>query len=485
LKTKSFLSAAIKSTGLYLLLILFFHTGHSQTVVVQGLAYPTYSGKVIKAYSEADQITHLERTEAIDTIAADGYFELQLVTRGIQQIKFKIEQATFYLYVQPDFIYGITVPEVDPMYKYDNDAELPVDIGVVGHDSTELNALMMDFERVYNGFFTSEENRFLTRPMMFKRADSLNKVCDLRYERINNSYFKDHVKYSIASVNASVSRGENFLINGYILNKPILYNNKAYMDFFSTCFTGYLKAASTAKTSQSLYNVVNSETDYQRLTAYLKDDRFLKHDTLRELVILHNLWQAYFDEEFNPEAIKKIISQISSESKISEHKKISSNMLGFMNKLLVGSDAPLFSARAPNGKMGSLQQFKGRWVYLNFFSTGNAQSLREMPKIASLHRKFGDKVVFLSICLDDSVPAYINYLRANPRFNWPIWFSNEKGLSKTAKEAYYVTGTEAYFLISNFGTLALVSAPSPSDGIEYRFNLLFKPKRKNTKTGIR
>lgn len=160
-------------------------------------------------------------------------------------------------------------------------------------------------------------------------------------------------------------------------------------------------------------------------------------------------------------------------------------MLSFMNKLLVGSEAPLFSARAANGKMGSLQMFKGKWVYLNFFSTGNAQSLREMPKIASLKKQYGEKLVFLSICLDDSLKTYTQYLRSNPRFNWPIWFSNEIGLSKTAKEAYFVSGTEAYFLISNLGALALSPAPSPSDGIEYRLNLLFKPKRKNTKTGIR
>ena len=160
-------------------------------------------------------------------------------------------------------------------------------------------------------------------------------------------------------------------------------------------------------------------------------------------------------------------------------------MLAYLNKLLVGADAPLFSARTANGKMGSLQMFKGRWVYLNFFSTSNEASLREMPKLAALKKKFGQNVVFLSICLDDSLATYQAYLRNQPKFDWPIWFNSAKGLSKTAKEAYFVSGTEAYFLISNLGTLALSPAPSPSQGIEYRFNLLFKPKRRTTRTGIR
>jgi hypothetical protein len=454
-------------------------------VVVKGRAHESYIGKPIKLFSEIDQVTHLDRREAMDTIAEDGYFELTFVSVGVQRVKCKIEQATFYLYIQPDFIYGITVPELDPAYKYANDAELPVNIGVIGHDSTELNALVLDFEKLFNSFFISEDDRFLSRPMMFRRADSLQKVCDIRYKTVQNDYFKAHVKYTIASINASVSRGENYLINGYILNQPILYTNKAYMDFFSSCFTGYLKEASTGKSSQSLQNIINAEADYQHLSAFFKEDKFLKRDTLRELVILHNLWQYYFEEGYNPEAIKSILSQIVTLSKLTDHQRIAHNMLSFMNKLLVGADAPSFSARAANGKMGSLQMFKGRWVYLNFFSTANAQSLREMPKIASLKKKFGDKLIFLSICLDDSVKTYLNYLRSNPKYDWPIWFSNERGLSKTAKDVYFVSGTEAYFLISQLGTLALCPAPAPSEGIEYRFNLLFKPKRKNTKTGIR
>lgn len=475
----------IKPLFTYLFFPLFLSYGHAQTVSIQGLAHVSYSGKVIQVFSEQDQITHLEHKEATDTIAPDGYFELPFVSNRIQRVKLKIEQATFYLYVQPDFVYGITVPELDPALKYANGAELPLDIGILGHDTTELNVLLMDFEKLYNGFFTSDDERFLSRPMMFKRADSLQKVCDFRYRSIQNEYFKAHIKYNIASINASVSRGENYLINGYILHKPILYTNKAYMDFFSSCFTGYLKAASTGKSTESIQNLINKETNYQRLSIYFKDDKFLKNDTLRELVILHNLWHYSFEEVYDPDAIKKLLSQISSESKVEEHRRISNHMLNYMNKLLVGSEAPLFSARAANGKIGNLQQFKGRWVYLNFFSTGNAQSLREMPKIASLKKKFGGKMVFLSICLDDSVKTYMNYIRSNPRYDWPIWFSNERGLSKTAKEAYFVSGTEAYFLISNFGVLALSPAPSPSEGIEYRFNLLFKPKRKNTKTGIR
>jgi hypothetical protein len=135
--------------------------------------------------------------------------------------------------------------------------------------------------------------------------------------------------------------------------------------------------------------------------------------------------------------------------------------------------------------MGALNSFKNRWIYLNFFSTQNVESLKEMPKIAALKKKFGDKMMFVSICLDDSLKSYQSYLKANPKFDWPIWYNYDKTITKTAKENYYVTGTEAYFLINNFGYLAQSPAPAPSKGIEFKLNTIFKNKGRTTKTGIR
>ena len=323
------------------------------------------------------------------------------------------------------------------------------------------------------------------RPAMFKRADSLQKLCYSRYAKIDNAYFRSYVIYSIASINASVSRGEHYLINAYITNRPIQYHHFEYMQFFNACFKGYLNTIASQRKGQSLYNIINTKADYTGLLNFVRQDKLLKNDSIRELVILKNLWDFYFSSDFIPEAIESIVSQINLQTKNKEHKKIASTMLAFFNKMQEGSMAPGFSARNKQGTISSLSAYKGRWVYLNFFSTKNIESLKEMPKIAALKKKFGEKIVFLSICLDDSVDIYTNYLKANPKFDWAIWFSNEKSLTKTAKENYFVTGTEAYFLINNFGYLAQSPALSPSQGIEYKLNVIFKIRQKNTKTGIR
>jgi len=257
------------------------------------------------------------------------------------------------------------------------------------------------------------------------------------------------------------------------------------MNFFKACFTGYLSSVASQHKGQTLFNIVNSKADYKALFAFLGQDKNIKSDSLKELVILVDLWNLYFSPDFVPAAIENIISQLSIHTKIKEHKKIALEMMAYFTRLQVGSLAPSFTALTKDGTFGTLNSFKGRWIYLNFFSTSNVESLKEMPKIEAIKKKLAGKMVFVSICLDDSISNYKKYLKANPKFDWPIWYNYEKSINKTAKDNYAVVGNEAYYLIDNRGYLAQSPAVSPSKGIEFRLNSIFKIKQKTTKTGIR
>ncbi len=320
---------------------------------------------------------------------------------------------------------------------------------------------------------------------MIKRADSLKRLCDRRYGKLNNTYFKSYYDYSVATINASISRGENYLISGYILGKRIQYGHYEYMQFFNACFAGYLNTVASSRKGQSLYNIINMKANYGLLNDFLKSDKFLKNDSLRELVIIKNLWDFYYNAEFAPDAIEAIVSEINQKTSIEEHKKITATMLSYFNKMQAGSPAPNIKGRTNAGTISELGSFKGKWIYLNFFSTKNNESLKEMPKIAALKKKFADKMVFVSVCLDDSLKTFTNYIKTNPKLDWNIWYNYDKTISLTAKETYFVTGTQAYFLINNFGYLAQSPAQSPSNGIEFKLNSIFKPARRTTKTGIR
>lgn len=400
-------------------------------------------------------------------------------------VTLKIDNIVAQMYVQPDFVYGITIPEIDSTKDINHDVELPVNIGIMVNDSTELNNLVFDFQDMYNRYFITDDGRYLSRAAMFKRCDSLYVNANRKYKKVNNPYFSSFVKYTVASANANLSRGEKFLMEQYIKSQPVQHNHAAYMQFFNAYFKGYLARTASQRPGETMYKIINTDGNYAALYKFVKADNEITNDTVRELVILRELWDYNFSSDFNADAIKTILEQFAYATKIKEHKKIVANMLSYINKLRVGSAAPGFTAYAKENKLMQFSSLKKRWVYLNFFSTSNVESLKEMPKIAALKKKFGDKIVFVSICVDDSLKDYLNFVKANPKYDWPIWYNYHKQINVTAKQAYAVTGSEAYFLIDNTGTLVGSPALSPSKGIEYKLNVIFKIRRRDSKTGLR
>ena len=84
--------------------------------------------------------------------------------------------------------------------------------------------------------------------------------------------------------------------------------------------------------------------------------------------------------------------------------------------------------------------------------------------------------------LDDSIKTYKAYLKANPKQDWTILYQNQ---NSTAKQAYNIKNFSGFFFINNVMQLAQSPALMPSEGIEYKFNALFRTRKKNTITGVR
>lgn len=457
----------------------------AQNVKIRGKAHSSHIGKPVNLYMYSDLITYTETREATDTVDSQGYFELQFQADYTQPVNIKIDNLSGKLYVQPDYVYGITYPERDSSIDRRGETEVPVQVGVLSADTTELNTLIIDFNAVYNKQFRIAETQFLNRNRIFQKIDSLQITCSKRYKAIKSGYFKSYVEYALAELNSNASRGKNYLVRNYIMYRPVQHNHYEYMNFFNAFFKGYLNAYSSTKSGENVYHIINTLGDYKVLAGFVKNDTLLKNDTLRELVTIRNLWDYYYNPQFERSQVLAVIEQFEQATKIPAHKKIADNILQIAYELQPGAAAPAFSAADRSGKTVSFSDFKGRYVYINFFSTKNISSLKEMPKIADLVKKYGDKMSFVSICTDDSLKTYKDYLRANPKYNWTILFNNSAPAGHTARDVYKLKGVPAFFFINNYGNLVQSPALAPTQGFESRLRGIFRVKKGNMKTGIR
>lgn len=458
---------------------------YGQNVKIKGKAHASHIGKPISLLAYSDLITYTKTREAIDTVDKDGYFELDLQIEHTQPVELQIENLFGKLYIQPNYVYGVTFPEKDKELDIRGDVEEQVLIGVISGDTTELNTLIIDYNKVYNKMFENAATEFLNKNRIYNKLDTVQLIASWRYKNIKNNYFKSYVQYSIAESNSNASRGKNFLASNFIAGKPVLHTHFEYMTFFNAFFKGYVEAYSSTKKSENIHHLINTVTQYTAVNSYLKSDPLLSNDTLRELVIIKSLWDYYYSPQFSRELVLAVIEQMTNDTKIKAHKKILNNILQIAYNLSVGMKAPDFVAYDRTGKMVTLGDYKGRYVYLNFFSTKSVNSLKEMPKMAELVKKYGDKVTFISICTDDSIKNYKNYLKANPKYTWPIWYNKAGNDGKTAYDVYNLKAVPAFFFINQFGNLAQSPATAPTQGFEYKLKALFKPKKKDTKIGIR
>ncbi|MES2516016.1 MAG: TlpA disulfide reductase family protein [Bacteroidota bacterium] len=468
-----------------LLLYFIFGTlaaGFAQNITIKGKAHSSHIGKEVVLSDFSDYVTYTRIKESADTVDKDGYFELKLQSSYTKPILISIHNLVGKIYVQPNFVYGIYFPPTDSLTNNQEGTETTVDITVYGKDSTELNALIIDFNNQYNNLFTNNKDGYLSPAKLNRLLDTFLVNTRKRYQYIKNPYFKTYVDYSFADFFSNISRSKTILYKQFIDRRPIQYANYEYMQFFNTHFKGYLKAYASTKTGGNIYNSINAFADYKDLRNQFKSDESIKNDTVRELLILKGLIDFYYSPDFDKHQVQSVIEQLYRETRIEEHKKIAANMLQTTYQLQPGAKAPDFLANDRAGMNVNLSNYKGKYIYLNFFSTQSDNSLKEMQKIIDLKKKFNDKVTFVSVCLDDSLKTYRAYLKANPKQDWIILHQGQNG---SAKQAYNIKTLSGFFLINQQMQLAQSPATMPSEGLEYKFNALFRPRKKNTIPGVR
>jgi hypothetical protein len=459
-----------------------FFNSIAQNVTIKGKAHASHIGKEIVLSDYSDYVTYTKTKESIDTVDKDGYFELKIQTQTTKPVLISINNLIGKLYIQPNFVYGIYFPQADSTYNNQEGTESKATISVYGKDSTELNALIIDFNEQYNSYFSKANERYLSPTKLNAVLDTFYMVTRKRYKGNKNSYFKNYVDYSFANFYSNTSRSKAYLQKTFIDNKPILYNNYEYMEFFNSYFKGYLKAFASTKTGGSIFNSINSFADYNDLRNQFNSDKTITNDTIKELIILKGLIDFYYSPDFDKRQVQSVIEQLYRSTPSVQNKKIAFNLLQTIYQLQPGAPAPDFVANDKASMKVNLSYYKGKYIYLNFFSTKSDISLKEMQKITDLKKKFNDKVTFISVCLDDSVKTYKQYLKMNPKQDWIIL---HQAVNSTAKQAYNITSLSGYFFINQ--QLQLVQSPAltPSEGIEYKFHALFRPKRRNTITGVR
>jgi peroxiredoxin len=371
------------------------------------------------------------------------------------------------IYLKPDMQYTIKLPEkqvkatADKLNPYFELNEFY--IGILNHDKTELNYQLRHFDDLYDHYIIQHFNRILK----YGRAAKVDTMIELIDSLCpgDDPYFVDYKKFQFIYLrHLAYERDKYYVIDKYFLNKPILIRNTAYTLLFSQLFDGFLPA--TGKIDEIAYQIIVTKR-LSRVKQILNE--FIPDANLQELVLLKGLHDGFFAQQYPANGVLAILDSIASTTTNKIHSQLIENAKYNITKLLEGYPPPNFTL--PNDKdiKVNLKQFKGKFVYLNFFTMRSYTCLQHIELLKNIHKTFGDDLKMISVIIDDNFEDVVNQLKAK-ECDWI--FLHHDG-SHDLINKYQVVVYPTYYLITPDGHLFKIPTIGPDeDFISYFDNVL-------------
>lgn len=405
-------------------------SGHAQTTV-QGLA-SSFKGQEIKLLTYSDLVTRTMHIAARDTIAADGTFSLTFEPRQTLPVVLRIDKVVANLYVEPETSYDIEFPRLEEG-NANRPEELVAAVKINSEGASNLNRYWRSFKEQYFNYMAENYVGFMRRQMRYKVQPFIDSM-QTAYGSVEHPYFKQLLKYELATLqlNAFVNRSKIYTL--HLHEQPVLYQNDVYMDFVLQFY-------------QSAVDRENHPPEPQ----------------LAEVIQLSGLLEKAATKKADPtNQVLGDLRDLMNQSEYKQNRHIAANVIRKTNKLAVGNPAPDFTLLDKNGKEVSLSDFRGKYVYIDFWATWCSPCLAEMEVMERLHKKYGRKVVFLSISVDKRPEQMNRFLKRN-KYKWTfLHYGNQPSI----KDIYRVYGVPVYYLIDPDGFLVQSPAHRPTGKIE-------------------
>jgi peroxiredoxin len=446
----------------------------AQQTLIKGLA-KAYRGKIVTLNTYKDFITCTPLELGSERVDDSGRFTLNV--KNINSCTYaylNIDNLKATIYLEPGREYHVAFPAPDSLNYHNPLVSQTVDLTFLFHDTTDINCLMIDFNERFDAFWTNHYQYFVKKEAT-PYLDSFKTAMQNHYTHLQNNCFNESYQYAIADIAFNIMEGRKTLASKFLANKPVLYDNNDYMQFFYEYYDGYMEKLAAKKEGAAIYTYLDTP-DYSKLMEILKSDIALSsNDSLRELVLLKGLYEFYYSGEVNVANIKSLLGNISNNSIFTKNKIIANDMLDQIAQSSGGNTAPDFALKDDKGTINSILDFRGKYLYLWFFRTTGNAALMQMDVVPLLLKKYGKKINFVAISEDKNYSDLLDFLKKNKSFNWTFLFDEGQ---KTLKD-YNVKSLPEYMLIDPKGKIILCPADDPSHGIQNVFDNLLVHKTNN------
>lgn len=467
----------MKNAFLSLFLLLTCLTCFSQKYfIIKGNA-PAFKGEEIRLYVYSDMITYRELRLTKAKIDTSGRFTLTAPLKEITYARLLTGYNSCDMYIEPGKTYDLYIDSVGSRMDERinlNMNDLKLSMKFDNLPDGDINQLVYNFDELFDDFTFRHFNDIYKKRNRIL-MDSLMADVSAKFSPIKNEFFRDYINYRIASLaQAAFGMNKFKLYKKYILNKPISYNNPEYMAFFNQVFSMGLYSGVQNASFYALADAINNGEGYLKITDMLGKDSLLRNEAIRELVLIKGLGEVYTDNNIKPESVILLLEQISKQSKFEKHRAAAINMIWTLKRFEKGTPAPSFSLKDRSENLVSLNDFKGKYVFLTFWNTSCNKCLLEMDVMNKMVDKFRNNIVFVNIAVDLNKTRYQHYIQSTS-LPWQFLYFDR---NFDILDDYAVKTSPFFILIDRKGDFFKYPAPAPSENLDGFFQSMLNEDKK-------
>ena len=449
----------------FLVFVAFFYSllGFSTETVIKGKV-SGFDQKKIKIGKYKNYITN-DKEWFESTLISEGAFNITFSLEETTQILLKIEDKETSFFAESGKVYNLKL-SYDAVANRGQAFNKFLDLKFPFPQTGETNQLIKKFNNDYQELFAAHYKRIAIKGAV-KETNEFIQKWKKNEEVKSNPFVNEYVTYSIANLEDIRGMSDEQLFESYLKNQPILYHQKEYINFFKQLYREDLNQLLLKKDGKELLKTILLEENYKQALKEIKKIKEINDPALAELYLLYGFFDIYHKKVMKKESILNMLKQASESGETPNNKDIAKNMIKVFEKMNRSKEAPDFNLKNTLSAEKSLADFKGKPIYLNFWSNTSIPSLRELKVIQRLEEKYGDKIQFVSINLDDDTSINQN-VKKNNAYNWTfLHFGGDYELI----EKYQVTVTPTYFLINDTGIIIKAFAEGPVEIEETLYRL--------------
>ncbi len=440
---------------------------------------PDYSNMHLTIDHQSNYITR--GFEDLNSFSVDpkGNFSTSFEIDEVTKIYIDLGKIRGYLYVEPGKTYLLTLPlyrELEPGDKF-NPFFTPemVVLGIHSSSENEINKKTIAFEKKYNYLFSKNIKRIIltgNKKDLFKIIDET----DVDYPAENGSwfYYYKHFKYQNIYEYVYSSKPRHAIYNGFS-NIPVQYNLDTYWSSFNKQFNNFFHYYFASKEGQNFKETWSKSESFRLLASTLSKDTLFKNRELAELIVLKNLYTGYYSNTYSKLKITNIVKSAKNSCANAENNRIASDILDKITKLNLGEPPPNFELPNLSGtKTVVLQDYKGKFVYLNFANTKNYACKKDFQVLEQMADRYKKDMVIVTVLTDDDPDEALEYVKNN-KFSWHFLHFGQN--AKVLLD-YNIKALPTYYLINPDGNIIMSPAPAPEENFAPIFSEIYNNFRR-------